>query len=137
MYSFEQSNRRNNYIKRRRFNRLMWVLTFFIIFVVIVGIEILPFTRTTVYNVTVTDKQVKRDNNKDTYLIYTKNQDGNPVVLKNEDSLIIGKFNSSDFYAKLEIGKTYRIKVYGFRVPILSMYENITSITEANILYNK
>lgn len=82
------------------------------------------------YEATVTDKQVKRQEKKDTYLIFTKLRDGSVRVFKNTDSTLYWKFNSSDVFAKLEKGQTYRIKAYGWRIPFFSMYENIVSATE-------
>lgn len=55
------------------------------------------------------------------YLIYPEK--GEP--LQNEDALFHGKFNSSTVYGEIEKGKCYRFKVYGWRVPFLSMYKNI------------
>lgn len=61
-----------------------------------------------------------------TYLIHTKSGE----VLANQNSLIYRKFTSDELQGKLKIGKTYRIKTCGFRVPILGMYKNILSATE-------
>lgn len=54
------------------------------------------------------------------YLVFT-----DKGTFKVTDQLLFGKFNSSDLFGKLEPGKTYNFTVYGFRVPILSMYQNI------------
>lgn len=71
---------------------------------------------------TVKEKTVKRDSQKseDMYLVFTDKE-----VLKNTDSLLALKFNSSDLYGQLDAGQKYTFKVYGFRVPFLSMYRNI------------
>ena len=83
-----------------------------------------------VYTATVKEKQVKRYNDKDKYLIFTELADGSKRVFENTDSLLEWKFNSSDIYAELEEGKTYNIKTYGWRIPILSDYENIIGVEE-------
>lgn len=57
------------------------------------------------------------------YLIFSDSE-----VFENEDSLIFGKFNSSDFQGKLHVGETYIVTVVGWRVPFLSMYRNIISV---------
>jgi hypothetical protein len=49
-------------------------------------------------------------------------------TLENTDSLAYLKFNSSDIQGRLKIGQTYTAKVYGWRVPFLSMYRNIVSV---------
>jgi hypothetical protein len=61
---------------------------------------------------------------KSVYLIYTDRE-----TFSNEDTLFHGKFNSSDLYGKIKAGRTYKMQVYGWRIPFLSMYRNIVSIT--------
>ena len=82
----------------------------------------------TEYKVIITDKQVKRKDKSDKYLIFTKTENGETRVFENTDSLIEMKFNSSDVYAELEIGKEYTIKTYGYRIPMMSSYENIIEV---------
>ena len=81
------------------------------------------------YVVEVTDKERVNYSDSGKYLIYGQ-EDNNTLVLKNTDSLLRGKFNSSDIYAELEIGKTYEFTVVGYRIPILSDYENIIEYKE-------
>lgn len=64
----------------------------------------------------------------DTYLIFTKLEDGKTRVFQNTDSFLEFKWDSSDVYGKLEVGKTYKIKTYGWRMPMFSAYENITDV---------
>lgn len=52
------------------------------------------------------------------------------------DLLFKGKFNSSDIYAKLEIGKTYTLTTTGYRIGFLSDYENINEVEECNVVTN-
>ena len=51
------------------------------------------------------------------YLVYT-----DKGTFKIEDQLFFGKFNSSD---GLKPENTYTFTVYGFRIPIFSIYQNI------------
>ncbi|MBS3090283.1 DUF1523 domain-containing protein [Candidatus Pacearchaeota archaeon] len=74
---------------------------------------------------TVKDKEVKRYKDKDKYLIFT-----DKGVFEDTDSWVELKFNSSDLYGKLERGKSYNLGVYGWRIPFLSKYRNITKIKE-------
>lgn len=68
---------------------------------------------------TVTDKvRTGGDNSK--YLIFT-----DKGVFENTDSLVNGKWNSSDLYGQTKIGKTYTFTVRGLRVHFLSWYPNI------------
>ena len=57
------------------------------------------------------------------YLVFT-----DKGVFENTDSLLNFKWNSSDIYGELKVGETYTFNVYGWRVPFLSMYKNITSV---------
>ena len=68
----------------------------------------------------VTDKEriVNADTSK--YLIFT-----DKGVFENTDDISVMKFNSSDFYAQIEVGNNYCFTVAGYRVPFLSMYQNI------------
>ncbi|ESQ89886.1 hypothetical protein ABAC460_11330 [Asticcacaulis sp. AC460] len=64
------------------------------------------------------DRHGKRQ---DVYLVFTS--DG---TYRNTDSLHYFKFNSSDIQGKLAQQGRFKISYYGFRVPVLSMYKNIT-----------
>lgn len=74
---------------------------------------------------TVTDKEriTKQDNSY--YLVFTDNE-----VFSVEDSWAKWRWDSSDLYGDIEIGKTYTFTVYGWRVPFLSWYRNILVIEE-------
>ena len=75
----------------------------------------------------VKEKWVKRNGERDLYLIKCDN-----TVYKISDLLFKGKFNSSDIYASLEVGKTYEIKTTGYRIKFLSDYQNINKYKEVN-----
>lgn len=81
------------------------------------------------YEITITDKEVKKDGDSSKYLIFTELEDGTGRVFENTDAWFKGKFDSSSMYGELEIGKTYKIKTIGYRIPILSIYENIVEIS--------
>jgi len=66
------------------------------------------------------------------YLIYTVDADGRVAVFENTDSFPWRKFNSSDFFASLATGETYRLRVVGFRIPVLSKYRNIIGIEQVD-----
>ena len=72
--------------------------------------------------ITVKDKYVKGQNG--LYIVV----DTNNNVYEVKDLLFIGKFNSSDIYNQLEVGKTYSITTSGYRIHILSEYPNINKI---------
>lgn len=80
--------------------------------------------------VMVTEKGIKNYNKNGVYLIYCKDATGNVCVYKIKDSLMQGKFNSSDIYASIEVGKTYTFLIRGTRVEFTSNYPNIVRIVD-------
>lgn len=79
------------------------------------------------FNVTavVTDKDIKRYEDRDKYLVFTNTKDGKPATFEITDSIYPFRYNSSDLYGAIEVGGTYDFEVRGYRIPILSMYPNI------------
>ncbi len=77
---------------------------------------------------TVNDKAIQIQgsgkNSQSVYMIYTTKG-----VFTDSDSLVKGKFNSSDVYNALEKGCTYTFNVHGWRNHFFSMYKNIDSQT--------
>ena len=63
-------------------------------------------------------------------MIYTIDADKEVNVYEITDSWLKGRFNSSDLYGKITIGKTYRMTICGHRSPFLSMYPNIYEADE-------
>lgn len=61
------------------------------------------------------------------YLIYTSGG-----TFKDTDSLIAGKFSSSDLYGQLQNGHTYTLEVRGYRIPWMSEYPNILRIVSGS-----
>jgi len=61
--------------------------------------------------------------NSSKYLIFCEG-----ITLENTDSLWHWKWNSSDFYGQIKKNEKYNFKIYGWRVPFLSMYKNIIKI---------
>lgn len=61
------------------------------------------------------------------YLIFT-----DKGVFKNDDNWFFFKFNSSDIYGKIHVGKCYSLKKRFWRIRIFSMYENIMKAREIN-----
>lgn len=57
------------------------------------------------------------------YTVWTKGE-----VFRNSDTFLFFKFNSTDVQNKFEVGKTYDVKVSGWRVPFFSWYRNIIEV---------
>lgn len=94
------------------------------------GLFYIPHLYRDTYAVTVTEKVVKRYDKSDKYLIFTQTANGEEMVFENTDSVFEGKFNSSDIYGQLKVNRKYHIKVYGWRIPFFSAYQNIVSVKE-------
>lgn len=62
------------------------------------------------------------------YLIWAT--DGRVFSL--DDSLVEGQWDTSTLYGRMHEGHCYNIEVYGWRVPFLSWYQNISDIQEVN-----
>lgn len=77
---------------------------------------------------TVTDKEVKKYNKKDKYLIYTEDENGESQTFEITDSLLMWRWDSSDVYGKIERNKTYEFTVRGSRWQIMSFYPNIYDV---------
>lgn len=107
------------------------IITTIILSLVFVG-PIIAHTTQEDITLTVSEKVIKRSHNQsDKYLIFTN--DGVGEVLENTDSLYVFKWNSSDLYGRVKVGETYKFKVYGFRIPFLSMYRNIISFERQHV----
>lgn len=61
------------------------------------------------------------------YLIYTSGG-----TFKDTDSMLAGKFSSSDLYGQLQTGHTYTLEVRGYRIPLMSEYPNILRIVSGH-----
>ena len=55
----------------------------------------------------VTDKVVKNSSNQSRYLVFTEDKEGNINTYEITDSLLAGRFNSSDLYASIKICLLY------------------------------
>lgn len=101
-----------------------------LILAVAIGFNIAGNSNEQTYVATVTDKDIKNYDKTSKYLIFTKTDDGETRVFSVEDSILRWRFNSSDVYAEIEVGKTYRFTTVGFRFEPFSWYENIIDYQE-------
>lgn len=93
--------------------------------VVLIGSPILNLVTQDTVMITVKDKErVSSGNSK--YLVWTEEGE----VFEDTDVMIFLKYNSSDLYGELQVGRTYVVKVSGVRVRFLSWYRNIIEIIE-------
>lgn len=47
-----------------------------------------------------------------------------------QDNLFVGQLNSADVYGSIQEGRTYDFQTVGKRIPLMSMFPNIVSVTE-------
>lgn len=120
------------FVKRqKRKKRIIEVV--FIIMVILITIPLCKsYYGVKTYTVIVTDKDVQNNRKKSKYLVFTKLEDGETKTFSIEDSLAKWRWNSSDVYAEIEVGQTYQIEVIGWRIPIMSKYENIMKFSSSS-----
>ena len=99
------------------------IVSILIAIAVIGGSVILAYSTVDNETITIKDKERIQDGTSSYYLIFTDDE-----VFKNVDTMFFWKFDSSDVYNKLEVGKTYNVEVNWFRIPFLSAYRNILQI---------
>lgn len=113
------------------------VIVYIVSLVIIMAVALLPLYATsfndTEYIVTITEKERVANSESSKYLIYAEDEQGELVVFENTDNLFRFKFDSSNIYGELKVGHTYKMTVVGYRVPFLSMYQNIIDIEEIQI----
>ena len=116
-------------------NKKFWIVVVMLIWAILTYnafILIIQNTNTQSYVARVLDKERVSYGgiwNTHKYLIYTVDENGAYHVFENTDSIPHQKFDSSDFYARIETGKTYTFKVVGHRLKHFSMYKNIIEIS--------
>ena len=64
------------------------------------------------------------------YLIFGELEDGTPCVLQNANSPPRNKYNGSDIYQQIHIGKVYTFFTTGERDPKRARYPNIITILD-------
>jgi hypothetical protein len=110
------------------------VIVFILIFGVIgyvISIPIVNFNDHT-YVITVTDKERVNKDSDSRYLIFAEKENGDTIVFENTDNWFKLKVNSSEKQGQLKIGEKYKLTVVGYRIPILSWYENIIKIEKVD-----
>ena len=76
---------------------------------------------------TVTEKTVKRSDERDKYLIFVEIEGEDEVqVFEITDNWIEGKINSSTIYGNIKVGETYTFTIKGSRNAMFSWYPNIS-----------
>lgn len=82
--------------------------------------------------ITIQDKEriMDRSGSGSRYLIWSEEGE----VFENTDQMLMGKFNSSDLYGKLEKGKTYQCHVSGWRNEFMRWYRNLIRCEEKSEL---
>lgn len=100
-----------------------------VVIIILIIVVLLVYNYATVesFDAKLVQTYVDRGN---TFLVFQKDNDSTKESFENEDSIWFFKFNSNDFLANCEIGKTYKVKVNGLRIPLFSSFRNIISMEE-------
>ena len=106
------------------------ILIFIIAFFLLVFVPVNKVIHVREVTITVTDKGIKNQGKSGKYLIYGKDENGKTMVVEITDSLLNFRFNSSDLYANIEVDKTYKCLIKGYRINIFSIYPNLYKIEE-------
>ncbi|WP_446898629.1 DUF1523 family protein [Clostridium sp. LBM24168] len=121
-------------MKRNKSNIKSLIIVLIFVFITI---ALSPHFFRHTYTITVSNKQIKKQHDKSIYMIYAQMDNGNVRTFKDINSLVEFKFNSDDIYGGLQIYRKYEIRTYGFRIPIISCYENIVKVKKLkdNFIY--
>lgn len=100
------------------------------------GVCVAPHLDRNSYNVKITGTERVLEGGKsviDKYLLFTEIEGTNQErVFENADSLLEWKFDSSDLQARAtgaqRNNRMCRVDTYGWRIPIISAYENVVDI---------
>lgn len=112
----------------REFLIIKIVVIVMIIFVYAIQLYIFSYSNVNELTIEVKEKYIKRYGERDTYMVI----DSNNNSYKISDLLYIWKFNSTDLYTSLEIGKNYKITTSGIRLKMFSKYPNINKVENIN-----
>ncbi len=83
-----------------------------------------PFFSETEETIVVINKEVWKGE-KERYFIFAEDE-----VFLNENNYYHNKSNADDLYALFEAGKTYRVKIVGYYLPLIPRFRNIINIIE-------
>ena len=113
---------------------IRWIIffCFVLFFIAMIGRSLSKAYYTRHIVIEVTDKAVKDDK----YMIYGKTitKDRLPKSYEITDSFLAKRFDSSDLYGDIEIGKAYEMIVGGNRVPFMGWYPNIYEVLPVMVL---
>lgn len=127
-------NFRRSMRTKRSIHSIIVTIMIVLVFVGAIGYNIAFSFNDTEYTITVTDKERIYTGSGDTssskYLVFGEDKNGNSFVFENTDTLLRGKWNSSNIQGQLKEGNTYKVTVVGYRVPFFSWYQNIIKVEE-------
>lgn len=106
---------------------LLWIWAIIITFLFLI-FWFPYYTSETISNAIITSKEVKKTNGVDFYLLYIKDSQWNWKTYKITDNIWHLQYRSSDLYLSVAEWDTITFKNYWFRIPFMSMYENIYDI---------
>jgi hypothetical protein len=108
---------------KERYNYTKWLLLLLVLWIVIsiVSVYFTQFTKT----ITIKEKYVK-PGKKGRFRIIDTNGENYEIV----DNLFLLEFDSADDYGNIQVGSTYIVHGYWFRVPIFSWFPRIYKVKD-------
>lgn len=123
----------------KKSSKVNFIVVAIVVLMISVLSEVIFSFNDTEYTVTITGKDRITESSEDSdgnshvlskYIVFADDENGNSLVFENTDCFIRLKFNSSNVQGYLKYGHTYKITVIGYRVPFLSLYQNIIKVDE-------
>jgi hypothetical protein len=106
-----------------------WLLAITAVVLLSIGFTTMEFGTEHIVTMTVSQLDDQGGGNSHKYLVYAANVGTNheSTVFEDTDAWFHGKTNSSDLWFALQhyVGKTIRCDVYGYRIHLLSSYQDI------------
>ena len=117
-------------MKREKRKLKLQLIAYIFAFMLFVGFMFATSFDDKTYTVTVTDKERVNKSDSSKYLVFCEDENGEVLVFENTDELLRLKFDSSTVQGTIKQGGKYKLTVVGFRIPFLSMYQNIIKVEE-------
>ena len=113
-----------NFFKKQN-NYRFYIIIIVVLLLLSVLVDLaLYFTTHFEKEISVSNKYVRTTRRSSKYHVVDQNDENYRVT----NVWFKGDFNRGDRYGILKEGKTYKVKGYGIRIPVLNMYKNIYSV---------
>lgn len=102
-----------------------------VVLLIFIGFTTIHYINSDTIEGKLTDKYQKRvSESEDYFYIVIKDKNKKYHVISNNDLYLKGKFNSADIQGRLTVGKNYKVKTTGYRIPLFNEYPILNQIKE-------